>query len=142
MNWFEYLASIPELGSRVFYPKYPEHELDGAFVHASYDPDGSAGVAAVGAGSGVRVVNLEFGLPANYTQRKGQEQADPIALRYIAQRVWLEAPLMITNDLTDNLAVLGSVQTSTPFEFFDPKTQRHSITMELRFAVFANYRVF
>lgn len=135
MNWHALLVSYPELGDRVYHLKEPPQRPDGLWALTEPDPDGAA-EALVGAATGLGVVNLTLWQPRQLG-RAGEDATDLTNLKAVAHRFWLEAPRLVTQDITDHLAVPGSFRCSRPHFGFDRESQQYWATLELRFQVFA-----
>jgi hypothetical protein len=122
VNWLVYLKSLPELGEkRVFYPEFPQRVPSGLFAYCEYPADARDEGRFADAYSGTQLLDIYLYQPP-LTDARGQRTTPTTPLTDLANRIWLELPKKVTDDLTPALAVAGSWQVARPAVRFSDAT--------------------
>lgn len=114
MNWLAYLKSLSELtDQRVFFPDFPQAVPEGLFAHCEYPADTPDAGRFADAYSGAVLLDIYLYQPP-VTDSRGKRTTPTTPLTNLANRIWLELPRKVSDDLTPGIAVSGSWRVSRP----------------------------
>lgn len=141
MTLIQYLATVAELGDRVYFPDYPHRVPSEPYARVEYDDADSKNLRIYDKGFvGIMRLSVYIYQPPELDPTTLQEITPDNSLLTLARNIALRIPKGVTADVSENLNIVhGSIETSLPNLILNDATYGRYCVCRVQYQVAARH---